>query len=113
MDEVAKTAGIRYEVWDAETCQNNLGVPFKGAFFDPQGANLNPYKLARGILEKVLGKAENVRVFEGTVRPTPTPKKSQVLPDPVCFFIVCRMSSTLHMDPRLQLSAGQNLASSS
>jgi len=66
MENAAKLGGIDYAIWDQEKCFQNLGIPFKGAYFDGQGCNMNPYKLARGILEKVISKSKNVQVLEET-----------------------------------------------
>jgi glycine/D-amino acid oxidase-like deaminating enzyme len=56
--------GLEGEFWDRERCAV-LGVPFfRGAFYDPCGALLDPYKLARGVLG--LARSMGVEVYEQT-----------------------------------------------
>src|SRR3989338_5487623 len=43
---------INAELWSPEECHRRLGVRFPCAYYDPKGANFNPYRLASGILQR-------------------------------------------------------------
>lgn len=60
----ARELGLEAEFWDRERCRS-LGVPFfRGAYYDPCGGLLHPYKLARGLLG--IAQDLGVEVYEGT-----------------------------------------------
>mmetsp|Transcript_32734 Transcript_32734/g.91677 ORF Transcript_32734/g.91677 Transcript_32734/m.91677 type:complete len:490 (+) Transcript_32734:257-1726(+) len=54
-------------VWSGKDCQGQIGSPhFTSAFYDSKASCINPFKLARGLLDRVVVPLANVRVYEGT-----------------------------------------------
>uniref|UniRef100_A0A7S2IFQ8 FAD dependent oxidoreductase domain-containing protein n=1 Tax=Helicotheca tamesis TaxID=374047 RepID=A0A7S2IFQ8_9STRA len=55
------------EIWDEATAVEKLGSTlFKGAWLDPTGSHVNPFKLVRGLLKKTVLCHDNVNYFEHT-----------------------------------------------
>jgi len=64
MFRASESIGFAGELWSAETCKKQLGSDlFIGAFVDTTAFHVNPYKLARGLLTKVV-RPSGVDVYE-------------------------------------------------